>query len=206
MPCRPPGRTLRQTRDIRAGRGPNGREGRNPAMTSPHRRGAVAAATTLSLLATVLGLAPTTIAASAIYVTTSNQEINGDAECSLQEAIYSANRDDNTAPDPTTPGSDVTTGCAAGSGVDTIYLPASSVFSYADPITDPDNFVGPSATPIVTSAIVIEAQGARLQRVALGRETRAFVVGPTGDLTLHEVHVKGFAIHGGDGADGGGGG
>lgn len=166
----------------------------------------VATTMNLTLLASLLTMAPVARAAGAIYVTTVNQEINGDAECSLQEAIYSANRDDNTAPDPTNPGTYVTTGCAAGSGADTIYLPASAVFTYADPITDPQNYMGPSANPIVTSTIVIEGQGARLQRHPLGRLTRAFAVGATGDLTLHELHVKGFSVHGGNGADGGGGG
>jgi hypothetical protein len=163
----------------------------------------------LLALATLTGLvlAPTgAMAATDIFVDTSNQEINGDADCSLQEAIYAANRDDNTAPDPTDPGSLVTTGCAAGSGHDTIWLPPMSVFTYADPLDDADNFTGPTVTPIIRSAITIEGRGARLQRVAAGRLTRAFAVGVGGDLDLREVHVKGFSIHGGNGADGGGGG
>ena len=169
------------------------------------RLGAAVASGALCLsLVTVMG--PTARAAGAIYVTTTNQEINADAECSLQEAIYSANRDDNTAPDPTNPGSDVTTACAAGSGDDTIWLPPKAVFTYADPITDYDNVMGPTATPMVTSTIDIEGQGARLQRTPLGRMTRAFAVAPDGDLTLHEMDIKGFGVHGGNGAEGGGGG
>ena len=175
-------------------------------MRSLVRRLAAAAMTgTLALSLLAAGASPARAAAD-IYVTTTNQEINGDAECSLQEAIYSANRDDNTAPDPGNPGSDITTGCAAGSGDDTIYLPAKSVFTFADPITDYDNVMGPTATPMVTSTIIIEGQGARLQRTPLGRMTRAFAVAPDGDLTLHEMDIKGFAVHGGNGAEGGGGG
>jgi hypothetical protein len=169
------------------------------------RKGGSVASSALLLLS-ALSAAPGARAAGVIYVTTTNQEVNDDAECSLQEAIYSANRDDNTAPDPTNPGSDVTTGCSAGSGDDTIYLPANATFTFADPLTDYDNPMGPSATPMVTSTIDIEGQGARLQRHPLGRMTRAFAVAPGGDLTLHEMDIKGFGVHGGNGADGGGGG
>lgn len=171
----------------------------------PRTRAAVLVAT-MSLAIPVFVAAPVAHAAGVIEVTTTNQEINADAECSLQEAISSANRDENTAVDPTDPATILTTGCAAGDGDDTIFLPAGAVFTVADPITDYANYTGPTATPIVTSTIDIEGQGARLQRVALGRQTRAFAVGATGDLTLHELHLVGFAVHGGNGADGGGGG
>jgi hypothetical protein len=175
-------------------------------MTEQLRRRLTATATTMTLFASFIVAAPTALAASVIGVTTTNQEINGDDFCSLQEAIYSANLDDNVAPDPADPSQMLDTGCVAGDGADTIWLPPSGVSTLADPITDPDNFVGPSATPIVTSTIVIEGFGARLQRHPLGRLTRAFVVGPTGDLTLHEVHIKGFGTRGGDGVGGSGGG
>jgi hypothetical protein len=48
--------------------------------------------------------------------------INGDANCSLQEAIYAANLDASKAPDPSNPGQFFTTGCVAGDGADTINL------------------------------------------------------------------------------------
>ena len=148
-------------------------------------------------------------AADTIVVTTTDQEINGDADCSLQEAIYSANLDDNLAPDPATP-LDPTpvleTGCVAGSGADIIELPPLSVFNFTNSISDYANYVGPSVTPIITSEMIIEGRGARLQRSGAGQLTRAFVVGFGGDLDLREVHVKNFDISGGNGADGGGGG
>jgi hypothetical protein len=78
---------------------------------------------------------------------------------------------------------------------------AHTQFSYADPITDADNFVGPSVTPIITSTITIEGRGAKLDRVSAGRPTRAFVLGPSGFLD-----VEGFFIHGGNGGIRGGGG
>jgi hypothetical protein len=172
------------------------------------RRIALATLTTTTLIGSMLVGAPLVAAGSTIFVTTTDQEINGDADCSLQEAIYSANLDDARAPDPgslsSTPA--FITGCVPGSGADIIELPPMSVFTFADPISDYDNYVGPSVTPIITSEIIIEGRGARLQRNQLGRLTRAFVVGAGGDLDLREVHVKGFAIRGGNGADGGGGG
>ncbi len=159
-----------------------------------------------AILAASLLTIPTHVAGATIYVTTTTQEINSDSYCSLQEAIYAANLDDNKAPDSSNAGQVIATGCEAGNGADIIELPAEHVFSYADPITDVINFVGPSATPMVTSTITIEGRGSRLERVSAGRPTRAFVVGPTGFLDLREVHVEGFFIHGGDGGLGGGGG
>jgi CSLREA domain-containing protein len=163
----------------------------------------------LLALATLSGLAlmpAGVLAATDIYVDTVDQEVNGDADCSLQEAIYAANRDDNKAPDPTSPGSLVTTGCAAGSGHDMIWLPPMGVFQYADPIDDADNYLGPTATPIITSGMTIEGRGARFELVAGARHARAFAVADTGYLDLREVHVKGFSISGGTGGLGGGGG
>jgi hypothetical protein len=150
--------------------------------------------------------APIARASTTIVVTTTSQGVNTDSECSLAEAIYAANLDASKAPDIFNPGQFVGTGCAAGSGADVIELIPSGIFSFSDPITDADNYVGPSATPIITSRIIIEGRGAKLQRVSGGRPTRAFVVGATGDLDLREVHVKGFFIRGGDGGNGGGGG
>src|ERR1043166_8833859 len=151
------------------------------------RRGAAVGMTAALALSLTLVAAPTVAAAGSIVVTTTNQEINADGECSLQEAIYSANLDDNKAPEPGNPSNMLTTGCAAGSGDDTIWLPPKAVFTVADPIDDYDNPTGPTATPIVTSTIDIEGQGARFQRHPLGRLTRAFAVAPGGDLTLHEM-------------------
>lgn len=170
------------------------------------RRRLAAAASSLTILASLVVAVPAASAASVIGVTTTNQEINGDGFCSLQEAIYAANLDDSVAPDPTSPGDFVATACVGGDGADIIELPPMSVFTFADPISDADNYVGPSVTPIITSEIIIEGRGARLERHSLGRLTRAFVIGFGGDLDLREVHVKGFGIHGGNGADGGGGG
>lgn len=181
---------------------------RAKASTRPTgRRRATAAVVGAALLAMAGWTgAPPARATTTILVNTVNQEINGDGFCSLQEAIYAANLDDNIAPDPSNPALMLDTACPGGSGHDIIELPPMGVFQFADPITDWDNFMGPTATPMITSDITIEGRGARLERVAAGRFTRLFAVGPTGFLDLREVHVKAFAIHGGNGEDGGGGG
>ena len=176
-----------------------------PRRTIPRLPAAIAAVILLPLAAAT----PTAAAGNIIHVTTTDQEVNDDADCSLQEAIYAANLDDIFAPDPANPldpNDLLATGCTAGNGADIIELPPMSVFTFSDAIDDYDNYMGPSASPVITSAIVIEGRGAQIERNRGGRLTRAFVVGPGGDLDLREVHVKGFGIHGGNGADGGGGG
>ena len=182
--------------------------GRRPARSVGGRIAArlVLLATMTALAVPLIG-APIAKAGTTIFVTTTNQEINDDGACSLQEAIYAANRDASTAPDPVHPNQDITTGCPAGSGHDTIELPPMGVFNFTLPINDRDNYIGPTVTPIITSDITIEGRGAKLERLAAGsRLTRAFAVGPTGFLDLREVHVKGFSIRGGDGGVHGGGG
>jgi hypothetical protein len=157
-----------------------------------------------------------TAGAATIAVTTTAPGVNDDAQCSLQEAIYSANLDASTAPDPahlSDPDAYVATGCAAGSGDDTVFLPPGGVFTMQGPAADVLNYTGATATPMVTSTIVIEGAGAKIvhgggplayRAFAVGRADDGFGVG--GDLTLHEVHIKGFEVHGGNGRGGGGGG
>src|SRR5579871_5193018 len=85
----------------------------------------------VALLTILLGplslMQPGAAHAAVIYVTTAEQKIGGLVGCSLQEAIYSANFDNNVAVDAiNSDGSDhfVTTGCVPGSGDDTIVLPS----------------------------------------------------------------------------------
>jgi hypothetical protein len=167
------------------------------------------AALTLALLASLIPFAPVVQAAASITVTSTVPGVNDDADCSIQEAIYAANLDASMAPDPAALGdlnAFITTGCAAGNGTDTIHLPAGAMFTMQGPAADVLNSVGPTATPMVTSPITIEGAGARIQHGGGPVPYRAFAVGAGGDLTLHEVTIKGFEVHGGDGTDGGGGG
>jgi uncharacterized repeat protein (TIGR01451 family) len=167
-----------------------------------------------SLLVPLLTFIPVARAAGAIVVNTTTQSINADASCSLQEAIYSANLDANIAPDPAHPGGIdfVTTGCASGSGDDTIVLPAGGVFAISQPIDDIDNPLGPTGTPVIYSSIVIEGNGSRIEHTG-STPVRAFAVAGgltdvagTGDLTLRNVHIKNFIAKGGNGGIGAGGG
>jgi uncharacterized repeat protein (TIGR01451 family)/CSLREA domain-containing protein len=152
--------------------------------------------------------------ADEIQVTTTDQEVNSDGDCSLQEAIYAANFDDNVAIDPyDLSGPRIPTGCTPGNGDDTIVLAPNAVYQMIGVVEDQFSVAGLSANPDITSTITIEGNGARLKR-ATSQDIRAFVVNyapgeagnPHGDLRLYNLHIKGFAARGGDGADGGGGG
>ena len=139
-------------------------------------------------------------------------------QCSLQEAIYASEFKSNTAVQSTNPDVTYTTKCTAGTGDDTIVLPPGAVFTF-DHFWDGDshNIFGPTATPIISSKITIEGNGATLQwenRWSPGN-SRLFAIGTvndenfpsgTGDLTLKNVYIKNFHIKGGNGGDGGGGG
>lgn len=132
-------------------------------------------------------------AGSIISVTTTAQD--GSDGCSLSEAIESANSDSSVG------------GCTAGSsGIDTIGLAPNAVYTMTAPFDESANYVGATATPMVTSAIIIEGVGARIVHAANGVTFRAFAVLDGGALTVRETHVQGFAVKGGDGARGGGGG
>ena len=175
---------------------------------------------TLLFALTLVGLTAFagTAHAAAITVTTTVPGVNDDAQCSLQEAIYAANLDASKAPDPAhlaDPNAFIITACAAGSGADTIWLPEKATFTMSEPVADVYNYLGATATPMVTSTITIEAAGSKIQHGGGSVAYRAFAVGRgdggfdesvAGDLTLHEVHIKGFEVHGGNGGSGGGGG
>lgn len=140
-----------------------------------------------------------------ITVNTTNQEVNTDGNCSLQEAIFSANLNDNKAIDPANPGGPlITTGCTAGSGSDVIVL-ANATYTLSSVTEDPANVPGITANPGISSNITIQGNGAKLLKGG-GGNLRAFTVLSGGTLTLQDVYVVGFSAKGGNGANGGGGG
>jgi Divergent InlB B-repeat domain len=142
-----------------------------------------------------------------IPVTSLSQKISSSNGCSLQEAIFSANFDNNVAIagySGTTPNV-VVTQCVAGSGDDIIVLPAAAVMQLSDAVGDAYNAAGPTATPIITSTITILGYGATLERIG-SRNFRLFTVGATGRLTIRKTYIRGFRAQGGNGSDGGGGG
>ena len=144
-----------------------------------------------------------------IPVTTTTQKIGGSGGCSLQEAIYAANFDNNVAIAgyaASTP-IEVVTECVPGNGDDIIVLPTAGFFSLSRIIDDAANPTGPTATPIITSNITILAYGATLQRAStIHSHFRLFAIGDAGHLTLRRAYVRGFRARGGGGRDGGGGG
>ncbi len=145
-----------------------------------------------------------------IFVTSLEDKISSTGGCSLQEAIYSANLNSNTAPDLfKDDGSEnlIPTQCVPGSpdGTDILVLPAGAVFLIDHPILDEHNPFGLTATPMVTSRIRIEANGSTFRYTGT-KNFRAFAVGSTGDLTISQAYVVGFMARGGDGRLGGGGG
>jgi len=184
------------------------------------RWAALAATLTLAICFAPPGAAQ----AADIQVNTKQQGVSN-GQCSLQEAIYSSEFKLNIAVDSTDPDHFYTTGCAVGTGNDTIWLvPTGAVFDFERSWDgDAHNIYGPTATPVIFSTITIEGNGATLEWAntfsPIGN-SRLFAVGTvnvpagtnspgfigTGNLTLENVSVKGFHIKGGDGGLGGGGG
>lgn len=155
-----------------------------------------------------------------IFVTTVEQKISTTGGCSLQQAIDSANFHSNIAiasyNDIRRP-SVIVTQCEAGTGDDTIIIRAGATFLLSKIVDDAGNPMGPTATPMITSIITLEAHGSVIQYNGPAfdacdfeqenpRSFRAFAVGSTGHLTIRNVYVKNFLAHGGNGSIGGGGG
>ncbi len=156
-----------------------------------------------------------------IYVTYFYQRTNGGTGCSLQEAIYAAEfRASLAIPGIPTELSDnfVPTNCTPGDGNDTIILPTGQALPMTLQVPDSNNYLGPTATPLIFSNITIEANGAQLVWLGHGH-ARAFSVGSasvllpngtvvtgTGNLVIRNLTITNFTAKGGDGASGGGGG
>lgn len=93
--------------------------------------------------------------------------------CSLVEAVRAANTD---AP---------VDACEAGSGTDTLALPVGSLFSFG---ISSDATAGANALPSITSPIILEGNGATIERSAAAAEDfRLIHVAASGDFTLHDI-------------------
>jgi uncharacterized repeat protein (TIGR01451 family) len=174
-----------------------------------------------AILLCMLGTAQQTAAQTTIQVTTTQQGVTDAVHCSLQEAIYGAEFDSNTGVNATDPDNFYTTGCVLeGSGGPFTIVLQNSEYDFSN-FWDGDahNPFGPTATPIIFSDITIQGNGATLKWTGSGT-SRLFAVGfasvfdaldnktvsGTGALTLQNVYIKGFQVHGGNGTCGGGGG
>ena len=130
--------------------------------------------------ALLLALAQGVATAATITVTTNNPNIISDGQCSLIEAIVNANNDAATFPD-----------CAAGSGADTIVLPANAKATLKHAY---DNTYGPTGLPLITSPITIQGNGSTIVRRG-GPRFRLIAVSNSGDLTLQNVTLSGGSSH-----------
>jgi hypothetical protein len=158
--------------------------------------------------------------AGVIFVTSTEQKITASGGCSLQEAIAAANYDNNIAIAGYDDNNDplfIQTKCFRKGDVsdpnDLIVLPVKATFPMSKIVDDAANYMGPTATPIITSSITIDAKGSILQFVPtfepkhfheLHSETlpvyfRAFGIGNGGHLELRSANVRGFTVHGGNG-------
>src|SRR5215468_11165207 len=153
--------------------------------------------------ALLLALGQGVATAATITVTTNDPRIVADGQCSLVEAIVNANNDAATYPD-----------CAAGSGPDTIVLPANAKVMLSNSyVTRYNTRFGttvsstPAGLPRITSQITIEGNGATIVRqgnapafglidVRGNFDLLGSRVTP-GDLTLQSVTLSGGSSFGG---------
>ena len=103
--------------------------------------------------ALLLALGQGVATAATITVTTNNPNIASDGQCSFIEAIVNANNDAATFPD-----------CAAGSGADTIVLPANANLTLSAIY---NSTFGATGLPVITSHITIEGNGATIDALRM---------------------------------------
>ena len=123
--------------------------------------------------ALLLALGQGVATAATITVTTNNPNAAADGQCSLIEAIVNANNDAATHAD-----------CAAGSGADTIVLPANANVT----LTSMLDYRG---LPLIGSRITIEGNEATIARQANAPFFQLMAVSNSGDLTLKQVTLSG---------------
>jgi len=105
------------------------------------------------------------------------------ATCTLSDAIIAANTDAASG------------GCTAGSGADTIVLPANTTFVFTEPYPIQTPYVGPRALPTIASDITIEGNGS-----TLARQPGAPLFGILGIIVPRETHVtlNNLTVQGGE--------
>src|ERR1700747_1453249 len=108
-----------------------------------------------------MALVPKIDAGNTIHVNTPNPG-QTDGLCSLQEAIYSAEFGASIAITHTDQDTTYTSGCEPGAGNgDTIVLQSGVTYSFDKSWGgDAHNYMGPTATPIIFTNIMIEGNGA----------------------------------------------
>ncbi len=169
--------------------------------------------TSRKLTARSTALPATAAPFAAITVDDTGTAIANDSKCTLPEAINNANNDSQVCVG-------CSTDCAAGTaGSDTITLPMNGTITLT---TAHNNFYGPNGLPPISSPIIIEGNGATIQRSSAGGTPnfRIFYVSggspdvynAAGSLELRNVTLRNGREQGGTGgnsatgAGGGGGG
>jgi hypothetical protein len=116
-----------------------------------------------------------------IHVTTFDPNIAADGQCSLVEAIVNANNDAATHVD-----------CTAGSGPDTIELPAGTYTLTL--VNDPTS--GGNGLPLITSTITINGHGSTITRSADPQtpQFRIVYITANGNLGLNNLTISHGAV------------
>jgi uncharacterized repeat protein (TIGR01451 family)/CSLREA domain-containing protein len=138
--------------------------------------------------------APNAHAATITVNSTSDSDTDGDGQCSLRKAIVNANERPGERPNgnPNTPYSD----CTAGSGDDTIIIPAGT-------------YTLTKELPLIIENTVLEGAGIGTTVIDGANTYRIFFVGYTGktpNVTFRNMTVQNARAKGGDGGGFGGGG
>ena len=155
------------------------------------RSGVVVLAIVLAFLFTFIGSSQTVHAAS-LTVTTTDDELNTDGDCSLREAIQAANTD--TAVDA----------CFAGSGADTIVVPAGTYLLSISVFEDAPEYDNQQGDLDISSDVTIQGGGAAttiIDGAGLDRQTGGARVL---QIITGQVYLSGVTIR--NGFDDGGGG
>ena len=140
---------------------------------------------TLGGVALLLALAPGASFAATMNVAAGvAPDVKVDGKCSLIEAIVNANNNAKTQPD-----------CPAGSGTDTINLPANSkqlLTKTFGTVTPPgSSYSYKIGLPQIKTPIVIEGHGSTIERADQAPLNLVFYVTKTGNLTLNDTTVSG---------------
>jgi hypothetical protein len=138
--------------------------------------------------ALLLALGQGVATAATITVTNNDPRIIPDGQCSLVEAIVNSNNDAATHSD-----------CPAGSGADTIVLPANANVMLSNVYCRYTNtpFCSPVGLPPIISRITIEGNGATIARQANAPAFGVMVVRSSGNLTLQHMRLSGGSTFGG---------
>lgn len=138
--------------------------------------------TCLVALVLASAVAPATLEATIIDVTTTADELNGDADCALREAIRAANTDQ------------VVSGCSAGGGIDTIRLQAGQTYGLV--VAGTNENAALTGDLDVTTPLTIEGRGATIDGNDIDRVFHVI----SGNVTLSDVTIRNGAVS----TDGGG--